>query len=100
MTVLDKQLKQPAEVLDYDITYVAPDLPASDSVASAQVTVLPDVVGDATLTIGVIDVTVRNRVKVWIGGGTTARRYKITVRTLTVGGRTFEDEFYLTVKDL
>jgi hypothetical protein len=100
MTILDKQEKQPREVFDYDIAFAAPDLPATDSVASAVVTVTPSVAGDLTLTIGVVDVSVRNRVKVWIGGGTDGRTYKVTVRTMTTGGRTFEDEFVLKIKEL
>lgn len=100
MTILDKQQKQPREVLDYDVGFVSPDLPASDSVTSCVVTVTPSVAGDVSLTIGVVDVSVRNRVKVWIGGGTDGRSYKVELRSLTTGGRTFEDEFTMKIKEL
>lgn len=101
MTILETHYKQPAEVLDYDITYGQQDLPDGDSLSSATVAIVCTTNPlDTGLTQGAVIVS-PTRVKVWLGGGSGPgpTKYKVTVKAVSAGGRTFEDEFYVVIKE-
>lgn len=89
--------KQPADVLDYDIDYTS-WMPAGDALLSA--TAVVDIVGAGSLLVDSIVVTPStNIVKLWMSGGVDGVTYKVTVTTITSGGRTKEDELQFTVKN-
>ena len=85
-------VKQPVDVLDYDIDY-SEWLTANDNVASAVASVSP-----AGLTVQSIFIN-DPRVKIWLSGGTNGVTYKVTVNTTTADGRLKQDEFKVKVKD-
>lgn len=86
-------IKQPVEVLDYDVDYTD-WLTAGDNVQSATVEVAP-----TGLTIDSIFIN-DPRVKVWVSGGLSGTTYKLTVTTTTADGRLKQDEFKIKVKDI
>jgi len=85
--------KQPIDVLDYDIDYVA-WLTVGDNVQSAVILVEP--------TGLVVDATFINdpRIKIWLSGGANLVTYKVTVTMTTADGRIKQDEFRVKVKDV
>lgn len=93
MAIIGAFTKQPGDTLDYDIDYTK-WLVAGDEVTSAGAAVAPSGLTLVSVSEGVPDV-----VKVWVSGGTSGVRYKVTVITSTKGGRVKEDEFLLTVKE-
>lgn len=92
MAILGKFIKQPAEILDYDVDF-------SDWLADRNDTPL-SYTAEATAGI-TIDGSARtgNVIKVLLSGG-TAGRYKITVRLTTDAGLVKEAEFIVTVKEI
>lgn len=85
--------KQPADVLDYDVAYDQ-WLTEDDTVQSATAEVdLPGLTVDLTY----INPTF---VKVWLSGGADGVTYKVTVTSVTQGGRTKQDEFKVKVKEV
>jgi hypothetical protein len=89
--------KQPADVLDYDIDYTS-WMPAGDTLLSA--TAVVDIIGTGSLLVDSIVVTpATNIVKLWMSGGVDGVTYKVTVTSITNGGRTKEDELQFTVKN-
>lgn len=84
--------KQPADVKDYDIDY-SQWLTTGDGIASATVTV------DGTGLV--IDSYFLDpiSVKVWISGGVTGAKHKVTVTVTTDDGRVLQHEFVIKVKD-
>ncbi|MGL4297338.1 MAG: hypothetical protein ACRCTG_16640 [Aestuariivirga sp.] len=90
--MLGIQTKQPADHLDYDISF-EDWLPEDDFVQAATSSV--DVAG---LTI--TDTLVMSPlVKVWLSGGVDGSTYKITVTATTNQGRVKETEFKLRVRN-
>lgn len=84
--------KQPADVKDYDIDY-SQWLSSGDAIQQAVSTV--DVIG---LTV-VSTFTDSTRVKVWLSGGTSGGKYKVTVTVTTTDGRVLQHEFVIKVRD-
>lgn len=84
--------KQPADVKDYDIDY-SQWLVSGDAIATATA-----VVDQAGL---VVDSTFAstNKVKVWLSGGASGVKYKVTVTVSTDDGRVLQHEFVIKVKD-
>lgn len=86
--------KQPAEVLDFDFDFR--DFLAergNDRITSAVIVAQAGITVSSSLTIdGVL-------VKVYLSGGTTGVKYKVTCTAQTLGGRVVEREFFLSVKD-
>jgi hypothetical protein len=81
----DVKLKQPSEVLDYDVEY-GDWLPDGDALSTA---------GAATdSTDLVIDST-----QVWISGGIDGAQYKVTVTATTNDGRVKEADFTIRVRN-
>lgn len=88
---LGKFIKEPADVLDYDVDF-SEWIPSSDSIATATPT------ADTGITLGLTTIT-GNTVKQWVSGGTDGATYKITLTVTTTGGRTKQVEFHIKVKD-
>ena len=86
-------IKQPVEVIDYDIDY-SQWLTVGDNVQNCEVTVEPSGL--------VIDAVFINdpRVKIWVSDGTNGVIYKVTATTTTADGRVKQDEFRVKVKDI
>ena len=93
MAIIGAYTKQPGDTLDYDIDYTQ-WLPAGDEVIAASAASSPSGLTLVSVSEGVPDI-----VKVWVSGGTSGVRYKITITTTTKGSRVKEDEFLLTVKE-
>lgn len=90
--------KQPSEVLDYDFDF-SQRLPTGDTISS----VLSVTLDQNTITLGSGATGVTNTgtvVKVWLLGGLSGTRYKVTCRVLTVGGRTMESDMFVLVQDV
>lgn len=95
MPILEKYTKQPADVQDYDISYV--DWLAALGATGASVVVTADAgvtqPTPATLSAGVV--------KVWIAGGTDGGSYKVTCTLTTTGAqpRVKQAEIVIKVKE-
>jgi hypothetical protein len=85
--------KQPADRLDYDVTYKE-WLTEGDNLMSVTSSCSPD--GLVIETAYVHD----PMVKVWLSGGTSGTTYKITLTATTADGRIRQDEFKVKVKDI
>lgn len=96
--ILDKYIKQPAEVKDYDIDF-SEWLPTGDTISTYEADVVC-IVGtdDDTLTVDSQSAS-STTVKTWLSGGTDGCTYKVTVTVTTVGGRVDQSEFKVKVKD-
>lgn len=93
MAILGKFIKQPAEVLDYDIDFGDWFEGRNDTPLSYVVTADPGIEVDGSARTG-------NVIKVLLSGGTAGTRYKITTRLTTNAGLVKEAEFYVTVKEI
>lgn len=99
--ILDRKEKQPAEVKDYPIDYSAwlAEISGGDTIVSATaIAVCLDDATNATLLVDRVVVS-SSAISVWLSGGTTLRKYKITVSVVTSGGRKDESEFTVKIKD-
>lgn len=98
MSILAKLTKDPGETFDYDITYGSTELPAGDTINSAQASVvcITDPTNNA-LTKGQVTYTDR-RSKTWLAGGTDGRDYLVTVVATSAGGRVLVDHFIIRVR--
>jgi hypothetical protein len=90
---IDSFTKQPSEVQDYDMDFgeylaLMADTPATHVVD-------PPPVGITLINSSIVG----QNIKVWLSGGTSGQRYKITGRMTTAGGRTKEHEILILVKD-
>lgn len=93
MAILETYEKQPREVQDYDITFEE-YLAALDDTGASHTAEAPE--GITLLSSTLID----GVVKVWLSGGTSGQKYKITVILTTTGGRTREGEIIVKVKEV
>ena len=93
MAIIGTMVKQPAEVLDYDIDFSS-WLP-NDFIVSATVTATP-ATNLAIDSFGVFDQT---WVKIWLSGGADGVKYKVEVTATTDDGRVKQAEFYVSVKE-
>ncbi len=92
MAILATFTQQPTEILDYDVDFSAFLNAISDTAVSHTVTSEPGItVNSSSLNAG--------RVKVWVTGGLSGQKYKITVRLTTDGGRLKEEEIVIKVKE-
>lgn len=96
--ILDKYIKQPAEVKDYDIDF-SEWLPTGDTISTyeGEVVCLTDE-DDEELVIDSQSAT-STTLKTWLSGGTDGQTYKVTVTVTTAGGRVDQSEFKVKVKD-
>lgn len=92
MAILNTYIKQPSEVLDYDIEYVD-FLSDGDSLFSGTASASP-----AGLTVHA-PLVVGTKLKVWVEGGTAGITYKVTILATTTLSRTKEDELVFRVKE-
>lgn len=90
--------KQPAEYKDYDIDYSQWLTPADDTISLVTTTVTSTTEASPTLVVNLIQNTVYFS-KLWVAGGTTGVKYKITVRMTTLDGRIDESELIFNIKD-
>lgn len=99
MSVIANWGQQPGEKLDWDIFYGgAPDgsddwLSAGDSLASVVTTV--DVPG-----LSVESSCTAKSVKLWVFGGVSGMKYKVTITVTTTSGRTKQDEVYFRIREV
>lgn len=97
--ILATYTKQPAEVKDYDIDYSEWLADMNDTLLSA----ISEVVcttnpADIDLVVSSLT-TATPRIKLWMSGGTSGAKYKVTVRATTTGGRVDESELVFKIKD-
>ena len=85
--------KQPLEVIDYFFNYVDWLASKSDTSASYTLTAATGItlVSHSEVSAGVI--------QVFISGGTSGQRYKVTCHLTTTGGRVKELDLILKIKD-
>jgi hypothetical protein len=85
--------KQPLEVQDYDMMF-------GDYLTLMQDTPLSHVVDPPPAGINLVaSQIVGQNIKVWLSGGTSGQKYKITARMTTAGGRTKEHEILILVRN-
>lgn len=98
--ILETYTKQPSEFKDYDIDYSVwlsdPVDTLFDVTTSVECVSTP---GNTSLTVQRVDMT-QQTVKLWVAGGASGEKYKITVRATTTGGRIDESELVFKVKDV
>ena len=92
MSILGTFTQQPADRLDYDVFYDS-FFPAGDTIAS-QVTT-----SDLGITTSSSVNSTATAVKVYVTGGSSGTRYKVTVTATSVVGRIKQSEFYIQVKE-
>jgi len=93
MPILDKFEKQPADIQDYDISFVEWLTGYADT-GESQVTTVDT--GITLLASNLID----GVVKVWLSGGVTGTSYKVTTTLTTDGGRVKQAEIVIKVKEI
>jgi hypothetical protein len=95
MATLEEFEKQPGERQDYDITFVeylqSMNEDATDS-HTAEVTAATGITVDSYSVLDGV-------VKVWVSGGTTGQKYKVTATMTTAGGRVKEADITIKVKE-
>lgn len=100
--ILKRYIKQPAEVLDYDISF-SEFFSDGDSLVSVGTPPVPMplnvTVSPSGLTLGPTFVINTNTVKQWISGGTDGVEYKVTLTCTSNAGRVKQVEFIINVKD-
>ena len=92
MSILGTFTQQPADRLDYDV-YYGSFFPTGDSVASQVTTCDTGVTATGSINAAA------DTVKVFVTGGTSGTRYKVTVTATSVAGRIKQSEFYIQVKE-
>lgn len=103
MTLLDRFLKQPAEIKKYQIDY-SEWLATGETVTSVvtAVTLLnPETtdVGEPTLTVGTTAINGGTVYEYYVSLGTDGKRYKITFQASTSDSQTVESEIEFKVSD-
>ena len=89
---LDKYVKQPADIQDYDVDFNDYLTPFSDTGLSHTATIDTGItLVSSTLSAGIV--------KVWLSGGTDGTTYKLTVTLTTTGGRVKQYEINIKVKE-
>lgn len=104
MTILDRFLKQPAEIKRYQIDYTE-WLATSEGIVSVVevVTLLNPAAGDVgepTLTIDTTQIYAGGKIyEYYANGGTDGKRYKVTFQATTSEAQVVESEIEFKVKD-
>lgn len=98
--ILEKFSKQPFEVKDYDIDYSEWLSGMSDTLSNVTATVvcLTDP-ADTSLAINSV-IVATYAAKFWVAGGTDGKKYKLTSRATTAGGRIDESELIFSIKEV
>lgn len=92
-TILGKFIKQPAEVLDYDVDFTDWFSNRTDTPSTFEVT------AEAGITVVGSSIS-GNIVKVVLSGGASGTRYKTTVRLTTALSLVKEADFQVLVKEV
>jgi hypothetical protein len=103
MTLLDRFIKQPAEIKKYQIDYsewLATGATV-DSVVTAVTVINPadDDVGEPTMSIGTTQIVGGNVYEYYVSSGTDGKRYKVTFQASTSDSQTVESEIEFKVRD-
>jgi hypothetical protein len=103
MTLLDRFIKQPADIKKYQIDYSEwlATGETVDSVVTA-VTLLNPAdgdVGEPTMTIGTTQIVGGNVFEYYVSLGTDGKRYKVTFQASTSDSQTVESEVEFKVRD-
>lgn len=103
MTLLDRFIKQPAEIKKYQIDYsewLATGVTV-DSVITAVTLLNPadDDVGEPTMTIGTTQIITGTVFEYYVSAGTDGKRYKVTFQASTSDTQTVESEIEFKVRD-
>lgn len=102
--IVGTHVKQPNEILDYDIVFTEwlPPSDEIDQVATAAISPSPaTVTPSGELAIDTYDIDVASDTfKVWLSGGVSGKTYKVQVRIETSGGRRKEAELKIKVKEV
>jgi methionine-rich copper-binding protein CopC len=103
MTLLDRFIKQPAEIKKYQIDYSEwlADGETVDSVVTAVTVLNPaaDDVGEPTMSIGTNQIVGGTVYEYYVSSGTDGKRYKVTFQASTSDSQTVESEIEFKVKD-
>ncbi len=92
MPILAKFEKQPADIQDFDISFVAWLAGYADTGVSQVTTVETGITLETSmLSSGVV--------KVWLSGGTDGSKYQVTTTLTTAGGRVKQAEIVIKVKE-
>lgn len=89
--MLQWPVKDPDEVLDYAVDWSA-RIASGDAILSSSWPAFPDGLTKNSDTFTDTTSTV------WLAGGTSGVRYKLTNRIVTSGGRTMDEAIQLSVK--
>jgi hypothetical protein len=99
MAILGTMIKQPNEVLDFDIDYTTVLAGRSDTLQTSAVTI-STVTGTTNNPVTATSPTINLlKVKVVVSSGTAGVTYKATVLTTTSATLKYEDEVLITVED-
>jgi len=93
MPILAKFEKQPADIQDYDISFVEWLEGYQDAGASQVTAVKPGITLMASALLSGV-------VKVWLSGGLNGTSYKVTTTLATTGGRVKQAEIVIKVKEV
>jgi len=96
MAILGTIIKQPREVLDFDIDYTTVLAGRTSAITTATSEVSPAGLVLTSTTPYPLD----KKVKVVISAGTDATSYKVTVLTNTDDGLKYEDEITVIVEEV
>ena len=94
--IIGVAVKQPWEVLDWDIDCSPAFNGTPDTVASVSIEVTPDEVGGVTAQAVLMGT---DQVKCWFYGGNENTEYTAEVFITTVAGRQKEDEIIVSIKE-
>lgn len=98
--ILERFIKQSVDVKDYDVDYAPWLTPMADTLQNVTHTLSSlSNPADNSLVVDSLEVSPL-KVKVWISGGANTKKYKLTLRATTVGGRVDESELLFMVKDI
>ena len=92
MSILGVFVKQPNEVLDYDVDYGAWFVGRGDTATYISITTDPGIVITGYSLVGTM-------AKVVLSGGIDGEKYKVTVRLTTSSGIVREADFSVSVKE-
>lgn len=94
MAILGSLTKQPREVIDFDINYIATLEARGDTLSSTITEVSP--IGLTVTSASIVESTI----KVKVAAGTDGITYKVTILTTTTGGLVYEDEVNIIVEEV
>ena len=103
MTLLDRFIKQPAEIKKYQIDYS--EWLATGATVTSVVTAVTLInpasgdVGEPTMTIGTTQIVGGTVYEYYVSLGTDGKRYKVTFQASTSDSQTVESEIEFKVSD-